>query len=63
MKIYAVGGCVRDQLLGRPVADRDWVVVGATPGEMVAAGYRPSFAAGSIAAGGTFDRVSECSTR
>ncbi len=41
MKVYAVGGCVRDQLLGRPVADRDWVVVGATPGEMIAAGFRP----------------------
>jgi len=41
MKIYAVGGCVRDQLLGVPVADRDWVVVGGTPGEMIAAGYRP----------------------
>jgi tRNA nucleotidyltransferase (CCA-adding enzyme) len=41
MRIYAVGGCVRDQLLGVPVADRDWVVVGATPGEMIAAGFRP----------------------
>ena len=41
MKVYAVGGCVRDQLLGVPVADRDWVVVGATPGEMTAAGFRP----------------------
>ena len=41
MRAYAVGGCVRDQLLGVPVADRDWVVVGATPGEMVAAGFRP----------------------
>ena len=41
MRVYAVGGCVRDQLLGVPVADRDWVVVGATPGEMIAAGYRP----------------------
>jgi len=41
MKVYAVGGCVRDRLLGMPVADRDWVVVGATPAEMIAAGYRP----------------------
>ena len=41
MKVYAVGGCVRDRLLGAPVADRDWVVVGATPQEMVAAGFRP----------------------
>jgi len=40
MEIYLVGGAVRDQLLGRPVVDRDWVVVGATPEEMLAAGYR-----------------------
>ena len=40
MKIFAVGGCVRDQLLGVPVTDRDWVVVGATPAEMIAAGFR-----------------------
>jgi tRNA nucleotidyltransferase (CCA-adding enzyme) len=41
MKVYAVGGSVRDELLGRPVTDRDWVVVGATPAEMVARGFRP----------------------
>jgi tRNA nucleotidyltransferase (CCA-adding enzyme) len=41
VKAYVVGGAVRDELLGAPVADRDWVVVGATPEEMVAAGYRP----------------------
>ncbi|MBK6981691.1 MAG: multifunctional CCA tRNA nucleotidyl transferase/2'3'-cyclic phosphodiesterase/2'nucleotidase/phosphatase [Betaproteobacteria bacterium] len=40
MKIYAVGGCVRDELLGLPSADRDWVVVGADPAQMVALGYR-----------------------
>ncbi|MET0616848.1 MAG: multifunctional CCA addition/repair protein [Luteibacter sp.] len=40
MDIYLVGGAVRDQLLGRPVVDRDWVVVGATPDEMLAAGYK-----------------------
>ena len=40
MKIYAVGGSVRDELLGRPVADRDWVVVGSTPEEMAARGFR-----------------------
>jgi tRNA nucleotidyltransferase (CCA-adding enzyme) len=40
MKIYAVGGSLRDELLGRPVADRDWVVVGATPEEMAARGFR-----------------------
>ena len=41
MKIYTVGGAVRDELLGLPVADRDYVVVGATPEEMVAQGFRP----------------------
>jgi tRNA nucleotidyltransferase (CCA-adding enzyme) len=41
MKRYAVGGAVRDELLGLEVKERDWVVVGATPEEMVAAGYRP----------------------
>jgi tRNA nucleotidyltransferase (CCA-adding enzyme) len=40
MKIYLVGGAVRDRLLGRASADRDYVVVGATPAAMVAAGYR-----------------------
>jgi len=41
MKIFIVGGAVRDALLGRPNADRDYVVVGATPQSMQAAGYRP----------------------
>jgi tRNA nucleotidyltransferase (CCA-adding enzyme) len=41
MKIYNVGGSVRDELLGLPVKDRDYVVVGATPEEMVRLGYRP----------------------
>jgi tRNA nucleotidyltransferase (CCA-adding enzyme) len=41
MKTYAVGGSVRDELLGLPVTDRDWVVVGATPEEMIASGFRP----------------------
>jgi tRNA nucleotidyltransferase (CCA-adding enzyme) len=41
MQIYKVGGCVRDELLGLPVKDQDWVVVGATPEEMLAAGYKP----------------------
>ena len=41
MEIYAVGGAVRDELLGRPVADRDYVVVGATPEQMTALGYKP----------------------
>lgn len=41
MKIYRVGGSVRDRLLGLPHADSDWVVVGGTPEEMVALGYTP----------------------
>lgn len=41
MKIYQVGGAVRDQLLGLPVKDHDWVVVGGTPEEMIAQGYKP----------------------
>jgi tRNA nucleotidyltransferase (CCA-adding enzyme) len=41
MEFYEVGGCVRDQLLGRPVRDRDWVVVGATPEALLALGFRP----------------------
>ncbi len=41
MKIYLVGGAVRDKLLGLPVRDRDHVVVGGTPDEMVAQGFKP----------------------
>jgi tRNA nucleotidyltransferase (CCA-adding enzyme) len=40
MKIYLVGGAVRDKLLGLPIKERDFVVVGATPAEMIAEGYR-----------------------
>ena len=40
MKTYLVGGAVRDRLLGLPVTERDWVVVGATPDELKALGYR-----------------------
>jgi tRNA nucleotidyltransferase (CCA-adding enzyme) len=40
MKIYLVGGAVRDRLLDLPVAERDWVVVGATPEQMLALGFR-----------------------
>ncbi|MCL4315433.1 MAG: multifunctional CCA addition/repair protein [Gammaproteobacteria bacterium] len=40
MKIYQVGGSVRDQLLGLPIQDRDWVVVGATPADMEARGFK-----------------------
>ncbi len=41
MRVYMVGGAVRDALLGRAVQDRDWVVVGATPEAMAGAGYLP----------------------
>ncbi len=41
MKIYRVGGAVRDEMLGLPVKDVDWVVVGATPDDMIAQGYKP----------------------
>jgi tRNA nucleotidyltransferase (CCA-adding enzyme) len=38
---YVVGGAVRDALLGLPSSDRDWVVVGATPEDLIAKGYKP----------------------
>ncbi|QOY62492.1 multifunctional CCA addition/repair protein [Lysobacter sp. H21R4] len=41
MKIYLVGGAVRDRLLGLPAGDRDWVVVGETQASMEAAGFKP----------------------
>jgi tRNA nucleotidyltransferase (CCA-adding enzyme) len=41
MKVYLVGGAVRDRLLGIPGADRDYVVVGATPEQMTALGFKP----------------------
>ncbi|HEX20552.1 MAG TPA: multifunctional CCA tRNA nucleotidyl transferase/2'3'-cyclic phosphodiesterase/2'nucleotidase/phosphatase, partial [Acidiferrobacteraceae bacterium] len=41
MEIYLVGGAVRDKLLGLEVKDRDYVVVGSTPEEMVSLGYAP----------------------
>lgn len=40
MRIYLVGGAVRDRLLGLPIHERDWVVTGATPADMEALGYR-----------------------
>lgn len=40
MQTYLVGGAVRDRLLGLPVRERDWVVVGATPAALEAAGFR-----------------------
>jgi tRNA nucleotidyltransferase (CCA-adding enzyme) len=41
VKKYVVGGAVRDELLGLPVADRDWVVVGATPEDLARLGFQP----------------------
>jgi tRNA nucleotidyltransferase (CCA-adding enzyme) len=41
MEIYLVGGAVRDKLLGLPVTERDWVVVGATPDTLLELGYKP----------------------
>ncbi|HLS05026.1 MAG TPA: multifunctional CCA tRNA nucleotidyl transferase/2'3'-cyclic phosphodiesterase/2'nucleotidase/phosphatase, partial [Wenzhouxiangella sp.] len=41
MEVYRVGGVVRDRLLGRRADDADYVVVGATPEEMKARGFRP----------------------
>jgi tRNA nucleotidyltransferase (CCA-adding enzyme) len=41
MQVYRVGGAVRDRLLGLPVHDHDWVVVGATVQDMLSAGYTP----------------------
>ncbi len=41
MKIYLVGGAVRDTLLNRPVQERDWVVIGETPESMLKQGFRP----------------------
>ena len=41
MKIYLVGGAVRDQLLGLDVRERDWVVVGAHPQELIDQGFKP----------------------
>lgn len=40
LQVYLVGGAVRDALLGLPVRERDWVVIGATPDEMHARGFR-----------------------
>jgi tRNA nucleotidyltransferase (CCA-adding enzyme) len=41
MQVYEVGGAVRDALMGMPVHDRDWVVVGATPAALLERGYTP----------------------
>ncbi|MFM2289968.1 MAG: hypothetical protein RL684_3111 [Pseudomonadota bacterium] len=41
MQVYLVGGAVRDELLGLPVRERDWVVVGGSPAQLEAQGFRP----------------------
>ena len=41
MKIYKVGGAVRDSLVGVKSADNDWVVIGSSPEEMIAKGFKP----------------------
>ncbi|OZI31989.1 CCA tRNA nucleotidyltransferase [Bordetella genomosp. 10] len=41
LAVYVVGGAVRDELLGQPAGDRDWVVVGATPEQMAKRGFLP----------------------
>jgi tRNA nucleotidyltransferase (CCA-adding enzyme) len=41
MRVYLVGGAVRDEQLGLPVRERDWCVVGTTPEELIDAGYKP----------------------
>ena len=41
MKIYLVGGAVRDELMGVGDSDKDWVVVGATPEDLIFEGYTP----------------------
>ena len=41
LEVYLVGGAIRDRLMGLPVRDRDWVVVGSTPDEMLSRGFKP----------------------
>jgi tRNA nucleotidyltransferase (CCA-adding enzyme) len=41
LKVYLVGGAVRDKLLGLPQRERDWVIVGGTPETLLAQGYKP----------------------
>ena len=41
MEVYLVGGAVRDELLGLPVQERDWVVVGSTAQQLLDSGYHP----------------------
>ena len=48
MQIFMVGGAVRDALLGLPVQDRDWVIVGGTPEAVTALGFTPVARIGSL---------------
>src|SRR5699024_9991899 len=41
LKVFLVGGAVRDRRLGLPIKERDWVVVGSSPNEMQALGFKP----------------------
>ena len=41
MKIYQVGGSIRDELLGQAPKDKDWLVVGSSPEEMINKGFKP----------------------
>lgn len=41
MQVYLVGGAVRDRILGHPVVEKDYVVVGATPDQLIAQGFQP----------------------
>ncbi|EKD92292.1 MAG: hypothetical protein ACD_29C00083G0003, partial [uncultured bacterium] len=41
MKVFLVGGAVRDELLGRSITERDWVVVGSSPEELIASNFQP----------------------
>ncbi len=41
LEVYLVGGAVRDEIMGRRIQDRDWLVVGSTPQEMIGLGFRP----------------------
>ena len=50
MKTYLVGGAVRDALMGLPIQDRDWVVVGATPQHLLDAGFIPVGRGGGVSA-------------
>lgn len=41
MKIFLVGGAVRDRLLNLPLKDKDWIIIGSTPEELIKQGFKP----------------------